>query len=363
MKGKKAFKNLMLENRRIYNVNREIVHLKSQSIETEKKNNKNSKNNKIINKMKNKSIVAMAISKGREIADAVEFKRYIGVASCKLVAINPTKAELDKLYNRTTEKEPNYLSETEVNGVKVPQAKIDFFFKLDDKYLDNDGNHIDTIFRKSVFVTNAHMKNRENTKIQVVDEYGNTAWVTNEQCANKDIPMYSNGPASISKNYRAIYRGEETVMNICKTFLGIPTTRVNANQQPTRYNNATKTWEVVADASDGLIRFDTIDEFFKGNFKEIQEIPAYQPKNRVKVLFGVKNVDGKEYQDIYDMVLRNSTTDYTYLSNDVNTKKSNGAYPNTEFKICDFQEYNPTPTNFSNPAQLANPFDSADDIF
>jgi hypothetical protein len=131
-----------------------------------------------------------------------------------------------------------------------------------------------------------------------------------------------------------------------------------------KYNNASKAWEVTKDASDGLIRFDTTDKFFSGDFKELQDAISYQPKNAVKVLFGVKNSDGKMYQDIYDVVISNGSTDYTRLENLVKESKENGAYPNTEFKVCEFQEFNVNPTNFSNTAApAANPFENAEDIF
>lgn len=363
--GKKNFKNMIVENQRLNHIRINMVHLSNQSTEeNNKKNNKNNKNNKNFKKMKNnKSIVAMAIAKGRESAEATEIKRYIGVASCNIVAINPNKAALDALYGRPSEKEPNYLGEQEVNGEMKPQARIDFLFKLDEKYLDDKGQHIDNIFRKSIFLTKVAQSNRENTKFKVVDEYGNTAWVTTDQLTNHEIPMYSNGPASITKNYRALYRNEETVMNILKTFLRITTIRIDANGNPLKYNNASRAWEPTSDASDGLIRFDTTEKFFTGDFTELQEALAYQPNNKVKVLFGVMNKDGKMYQDIFDVVIGNGVTDYTRLEKELNDAKANNRYQNTDFRICEFQEYVVTPTNFNNAAPAADPFAGSQDIF
>ena len=363
--GKKNFKSLIVENQRLNHIRINMVHLTSQSTEEEnKKNNKNNKNKNFKKMKNNKSIIAMAIAKGRESAEATEVKRYIGVASCNIVAINPNKAALDAIYGRPSDKEPNYVGEQDVNGVKLPQARIDIFFKLDEKYLDETGKHIDTIFRKSIFLTKTAQANRDNTKYKVVDEYGNTAWVTTDQLKNHEVPMYINGPASITKNYRALYRNEEIIMNIIKTFLRITTIRIDANGNPLKYNNASKAWEPTNDASDGLIRFDTIEKFFSGDFKELQEAINYQPNNKMKVLFGVKNNDGKMYQDIYDVVLGNGVTNYDRLEKELESTKANGGYPNTEFKICEFQEYTVTPTNFSSTAQPAvDPFATGQDIF
>lgn len=365
--SKKNFKDMIAENQRRNNIRINLVHLTSQTIENkeDKKNNKNKfKNNKNLKNMKNnKSIVMMAFSKGRESAEATEVKRYIGVASCKIVAINPNKAALDAIYGRPSDKEPNYLGEQDNNGVKLPQARIDIFFKLDDKYLDDKGQHIDTVFRKSIFLPKTLQANRDNTKFKVVDEYGNTAWVTKEQLDNHEVPMYSNGPASITKNYRALYRNEEIIMNIMRVFLRVTTIRIDANGNTLKYNNASKAWEPTTDASDGLSRFDNIEKYFTGDFTELQEMLTYQPNNKVKVLFGVKNSDGKMYQDIYDVVLGNGTTNYERLDNAVKESKANGGYPNTEFRICEFQEYSVTPTNFNNAAPAADPFANAQDIF
>lgn len=369
--SKKSFDNLIRENQRLNRINPRMVHLLNQSIEEEKTNKKNNKNNKNLKKMKNnKQTVFMAIAKGRETAEPTEIKRYIGIASCNLVAINPNKATIDMLYGRESEKEPNYLGEAEINGVKLPQARIDIYFRLGkDKsgnflYKDENGNPLTNIFRKSIFLTKMVQANRESTKIKVVDEFGNTAWVTNDQATNHEVPMYNNGPASIMKDYRPLYRNEEIVMNIVKTFLRTVTIRVDANQNPMKYNNATKQWEITNDTSDGLIRFDTTEKFFSGDFKELVDVPSYQPKNLVKILLGVRNVDGKMYQDVFDIVVGNNITDYSKLEKELNDAKANGRYADTEFRICEFQEYTVTPTNFNNnAAPVADPFANAEDIF
>ena len=360
---------MIIENQRLNNIKVKMVHLTSQSIEEDKSNKKN-KNNKNLKKMKNnKSVVAMAIAKGRETAEPTEIKRYIGLASCKIIAINPTKAVIDQIYGRPSDKEPNYIGETEINGVKVPQARIDIYYKLGtDKngyalYTDSDKKPLETIFRKSIFMSKVPQANRDNTKFKVVDKYGNTAWVTTEELANHTVPTYSNGPASISKDYRPLYRNEEVIMNIIKTFLRIPTIRV-MNEVPMEYNWNNKEWVKSAQPENGEVRFDAPEKFFEGNFKEIQDVPSYQPKNQVKILIGVRTADGKMYQDVYDEVLSNTTTNYTNLEKSLNDAKANGRYGDTEFRICEFQEYNVTPTNFNaSTASVADPFAGAEDIF
>lgn len=352
--SKNRFKNLIRENQRLNNI-RMNIRLASQSIENTESTNKNKKS-KNIKKMKNKAIVAMAVAKGQESTEAKEIKRYIGVASCKVLGICPTKEALETIYGRTSENAPNYTSESEVNGIKVPQARIDIFFKLDDKYVDENGKHIDTVFKKSIFITKVKTANRDNTKFKVADKYGRTAWVTEAQLANHEIPQYSNGPANIDKDYRVLYRNEELLNDFLIAFLNIPSVQ--------RYNNETKTWSLIEDPSIAEVQLDEIDKYFAGNFKELHEIYSYRPENRVKVLFGVKTVDGKTYQDIYDMFLKNGVNNYTKLEANVKERKDNGAYPNTEFKVCEFREYTVNATDFNTTSATAkNPFENTDDIF
>ena len=56
----------------------------------------------------NSTICLMSFGKVQESSEATEFKKYIGVAGCKVVAFNPTKEALSKIYGRETTKEPEY---------------------------------------------------------------------------------------------------------------------------------------------------------------------------------------------------------------------------------------------------------------
>ena len=42
----------------------------------------------------------MAFAKGKESVEAAPVKRYIGVAPVTVLAVNPTKAELEKIFYR-----------------------------------------------------------------------------------------------------------------------------------------------------------------------------------------------------------------------------------------------------------------------
>ena len=257
-----------------------------------------------------KGFLYMAISKGQVSTEGEGFKRYIGVAPVNVIAVNPTKEELSKIYNREIENEPVYVKDVESNGKTVRQVRVDFIVKTADTCVDSvTGQHIDFISRITFFINNDRRVSRTG-KIQVIDNYGRTSWVTEEQLATHAIPLSSKGtPLRISNNYRPVYNGEEDLTNFIKTFLNIP--------NPERYVN--ETWLPIEDQTVAEVRLDRIPEYFNGNVSEIKEAINYQPNNKVKVLFGVKTGDdNKQFQAVYtQMVLRNSVNDYSKLDADV----------------------------------------------
>ena len=98
--------------------------------------------------------------------------------------------------------------------------------------------------------------------------------------------------------------------------------------------------------------------------KELREVIALQPNNKVKILFGVKTTDdNKQYQAIYNqMFLKNVTTDYSKLDENLQERKAAGAYPTTEFTVCDLKEYNVESTDLSNSGAAGDmPFPPSND--
>lgn len=276
----------------------------------------------------------MAFGKANQSTEAIEIKRYVGVAPVKVLAVNPNKATLEKFFNTTLENEPVYIGEKD--GVKF--ARVDFLVQT-----DADKCGVDMITRLSFFIRNEKRYNRDQTKIQVIDEYGRTAWATAEDYKEKRIPIYANGnSANISNNYRACLNGEEYLTNFVRNYLNIPNAMKYVNN----------TWVMIDNPSDAECRFDHIEDWFNGKFTDISDINTLMPGNKVKVLFGVRSAEnGNQYQDFYSrMFLSNGSSNYDKLRKDVTTTISNGAYPNTEFEVCPIKEYTveATPVNDSN---------------
>ena len=275
----------------------------------------------------------MAFASGSESTEESNIKRYIGIAPVSVLAVNPTKAELEAIYGRTLEKDIEYITEVEKDGVKTKQVRIDFIIAT-----DPIKSGIDLKTKMSFFVRGDFNYNKDASKVQVIDKFGRTAWVTVEQAKNHEIPVYSNGPANLDADYRPCLRGEEDLSNFIKTYLNVasPVTWVDGKFVP---KASTEGCEA---------RLDKIAEYVKGNFTELKGLIKLQPNNKVKVLFGVKTTDdNKQYQTIYtQMVLKPNVTDYKRIQKEVEERQATGAMSNVDFSFSNLKEYDVTSTDF-----------------
>jgi hypothetical protein len=301
----------------------------------------------------------MAVSRGQASTEGAVRKLYAGVASSYIKAVNPTKAELEKLYGREQEKDPEYLTSTEVDGKQVPQLKIDIIAKPDpEKYLDAQDQPIDALIHVTLFLRRQYRYGSKTGKYQIIDKYGRTAWATKEDIEAKRIPVYRDKEgnefqANISPDYVPAYEGLEELTKLIRAYLNIPTVE--------KWENG-KVVGLIDNPSDAEVLPDHIEDYFKGNFSELKEIFGYQPENKVKICYGVRTTEeNKQYQAAYTrMFLKNNITDYSKLEKDIASAKDNGAYSTTEFDCNEFHEYTVTPTSFS-PTPTAMP--NADNVF
>lgn len=293
----------------------------------------------------------MAFSKGAESTEGVSIKRFKGVASVYVRGVNPTKAELDKFYGRETAKDPVYVGESEDNNThqKYPQIRIDFLLEVDPniykngkvvgQQLDADGNPIELKTKVSFFLVDRPNVGSKSGKHQIIDKYGRTAWATEEEIANKQVPVYANGPANIDPDYREAYVGEESLTEFLIAYMNIPSVD--------KWENG-KIVGKIDNPSSAEARLDGIAQYFKGNVKELKDILSYQPNNKLRVLLGVKTSnDGSQYQTVYTrMFLKNNITNYSRLDKNLQDAKNNGGGSTVDYDVTDIHEDVVTATDF-----------------
>lgn len=288
--------------------------------------------------MKKTNKVFMAFATGKESTEGSVVKRYIGVGPVFVLGVNPNKAELEKLYGIELDNAPEYLTETEIGQegakYKVPQVRIDFIVQTDPEKCGG----IDMKTKVSFFLAKEARYNRDGSKVQVINKYGETTWLPIENAKAGTVPETLSWfePA----DFRPALIGEEELTGFIKAYLNIP------NKSYRKKNG-----EVVEipNKADAEARLDKVQDYFKGDFSELRNVIALQPKNKVKCMFGVKtNDEGKQYQTVYTQkFLKNNVTDYSKLDEEMQERKANGAYPSTEFSVCDLKEYVVESTDFN----------------
>lgn len=308
----------------------------------------------------------MAISKGNASKEAQEFKRYIGVCPVFVKAVNPNKAEHEKLFNTTLEEAPVYVQDKEDNnGNSYKNVRISLVLQPD---VEKIGFEMPLV-TMPLFITNQKQHGANSGKYQVVDKYGRFAWATEEEISAKEIPTYSNGKkADVSNDYRIAYVGEEDLTNFIRVFLCIPSITKWDNNEKCMVPNT----DVKPEECECRLDVESIEKFFKGDFSEIKEILGFQPNNKVKVCLGVRTDanSGKLFQSVYTKkFMSNASTNYNSLDKalqaDIAYASEHSKTLNTEYSAEAVHEYSVTPTTFSAPSEAAPsgdmPFDNTDD--
>lgn len=286
--------------------------------------------------MSKTNFVFLTVGKTTESKEAVEFKRYIGVGSSKVLAVNPDKQTLDELMGFESQSDPVYTG-TDDNG---EFARIDFIVRTDAESC----NGIEITNKLTFFLRNTPAYNRDKTKVQIIDDYGNSTWTTVEDAKAGNKPLSSNGnPLKIADKYRIAFQGEPELVDFLKIYLCVGDA----------FNYTNGAWVLKPDAADNVFGLEHIKDYFKGNFSELAEALKLQPNNKVKLLYGVRTSDdGKQYQTIAarrNMILRNTAGPKAFerLEEEIRNAKNAGSFATTEFKVQELAEYSVEPTDLS----------------
>lgn len=275
---------------------------------------------------------------------------FTGVAPVKVLAINPTKKQLEEIYGRDFEKEPEYLSADENN---VKKLRIDFILQTvkDDKL----GVNIEEIVKHSFFLEDRPNIGKTSGKYQVVNVYGEFSWGTPEEVkAGKLAANLSFYPIA---GMRPAYVGEEDLTAFVRYLFGVPDRQA--------WNNDSKSFVDIKDIKQAEGRLDNIKKYFTGDISEITSVAKILPDNKVKLISGIKTTDdNKQYQAFAGKFpIRYSGSDkYAFYNKKLQESIAAGAYANVDFGPEDlkFRIYNNTPTSFDNKSAVGDdPFATA----
>ena len=278
----------------------------------------------------------LAIGKTQESKEAGEsFKRYVGLASSYVLAVNPTKKELDALRGFDSQNEPEYVKD----GDNGKEAHINFLVKTDPK--TNNGIEITSLLMFTLRATPAY--NKDQTKVQVIDQYGNTAYIPVDDANNGRKPE---NIGKLDTKFRMACVGEADLVAFFKKYLCVADA----------FNYINGSWIKKDNAQDYVFALENIKDYFKGDFKELKETLALQPNNKVKLLYGVRTTDnGKQYQTVAsrnDLILPNNagSNAVAKLASRLAEMKANDSYANTDFRVQELQEFDVQPPNLDKPA-------------
>lgn len=294
----------------------------------------------------------LSVGKTGESKEAAEFKRYIGYGSTHVVAVNPKKAELDNLMGYDSQNDPEYIGSDD-NG---KWARVTFIVKTDPEA----NNGIEITSRLSFTLYNTPAYSKDNTKVQVIDNYGNNTWATVEDAKAGNKLMSSSGKElKIANKYRMACRGEADLVAFLKTYLCVDDA----------FNYVNGTWTLKDNADDYKFALEHISDYFKGDFSEVKDAIALQPNNKIKLLYGVHTTDeGKQYQTIATkdrLILRNSAGSKAFerAEKELVNIKQGGGYATTEFKVQELAEYDVQATDLNNtPADTTNTGSEDEDL-
>lgn len=229
---------------------------------------------------------------------------YQGIGLFKVIAINPSRAEIAKLYGTTEDrvKEPTYITDTDGFNSKGEQIKTQ---KLTlEVYIQTKIGEKDLIKRIKYNIIKGCNYSKKG-KFEVIDMYGNTAWATPEIINKQEKIMYDkkDGSGKIEANiatpYRIAYRGEKEFILFVRNLLGIKKPFVLDK-------DGNSTWLPESELKNAVVSFDTKDwdAFFKGNFKELSKIVTLGNINEIQCILGICEINGEKSIKVCTTTLR-----------------------------------------------------------
>lgn len=307
--------------------------------------------------MENKTWSFLTVGKTVEQKNGY-FKRYVGLGLSDVIALNPTKKQLEEIYGRDVQNDPVYTGTDEQTGVKW--VRFDFVVATVPDFC----NGIKLISHASFTLRNEKYANRDGSKVRVLDAYGNSTWMNAADVESHKQPTLASGGSAKIAQYRIAYKGEPELIDFLRKYLSIPDAfeYVNGSWLLKKMKHLSELTKEEAEKDDTLVyenhmlAFDKTDfeAFFKGDTSALWSVIEEKKKSQnlgVTLLYGVRtSSEGKQYQAIctgFDMILYKnpSAKAIAQLGTNLAKAKESGLYSNTDYRVQELQEYDVQPTN------------------
>lgn len=201
-----------------------------------------------------------------KVKEYKEYSKSVGLFEAKVVAVNPTKSELEKLLKlgKELERDPEYVGVDDESG----RAKVTLSVWLEEAKKGQ-------LFNVRFFLKDEDRENRTKDKLQYINTVGFTAWADQPD----NLPSWF---LDIGKEYRVAKVGEDELYSFGRSWL---------NKLDTR-------------ESDGVLDFEW-KKLMKGNVKEMTDHLKAPYADTVLALATIKVSENKQgevvdYQQVYN---------------------------------------------------------------
>lgn len=258
------------------------------------------------------------------------FKVYTGVGTFTAVTANPTAAEEAEIKGTSPKENENVYFSKGNDGIGV--LKINIWMRSSDY-----GFTLPVRFS----VKNQMMVTEKDgiKKLKVIDKFGSTALVTQEEFKAKAIPLINNEPAKISADYRPCYKGEEEIVSFIRTLLNLKK------------------------GNEGCL--DSVPDISKDNgaslVNEVREALTLAGDNKIKLVVGTRVYNNSLYMNANPRYFLPAwKDDVSYVQGKILKEQEKGFDNDTTYVFTGLAEITAKPTDHS---QKTEGKEAGDDLF
>lgn len=229
-------------------------------------------------------------------------KKYIGVTPVKVIAINPTRDELETLYGKALEKEPQYIFDKDGKRTVL----INIWLKSTNEV---EGKPI--VFNQlKIWISDniVLFKGKDGQeRCRIIDNYGECATVSGAEFQAGMIPPKSR----VVGNFRPAKRGEETLVSFIKAWIDV--------QNSTEWDKGAGKWVPVSPEKlkDAEITYDW-QQWMDGDWSDLKALVEEYKDRLMQVSVGLELRDKTWYQTVFDgYFMRGWETNYGYMQKQV----------------------------------------------